>query len=61
VADPASSLGRAPSGAAVDPVEMVTGELAKTPTGRLRKTALREAGITVTTWDRESVGYVARR
>ena len=42
-------------------VEVVTGELAKTPTGKLQKTPLREAGITVTTWDRESVGYVVRR
>jgi acyl-CoA synthetase (AMP-forming)/AMP-acid ligase II len=39
----------------------VTGELAKTPTGKLQKTPLREAGITAATWDRESVGYVVRR
>ena len=42
-------------------VEVVTGELAKTPTGKLQKTALREAGITAATWDRESIGYVVRR
>jgi crotonobetaine/carnitine-CoA ligase len=42
-------------------VEIVAGELAKTPTGKLQKTALREAGVTATTWDRESVGYVVRR
>jgi len=42
-------------------VELVSGELAKTPTGKLQKTPLREAGITATTWDRESVGYVVRR
>jgi crotonobetaine/carnitine-CoA ligase len=42
-------------------VEMVTGELAKTSTGKLQKTPLREAGVTATTWDRESVGYVVRR
>lgn len=42
-------------------VEVVSDELAKTPTGKLQKTPLREAGITATTWDRESVGYVVRR
>ena len=42
-------------------VEVVRGELAKTPTGKLQKTPLREAGITATTWDRESVGYIVRR
>jgi carnitine-CoA ligase len=41
-------------------VEVVT-ELAKTPTGKLQKTSLRQAGITGATWDRESVGYVVRR
>jgi crotonobetaine/carnitine-CoA ligase len=36
--------------------------LEKTPTGKVRKPALREAGVTPTTWDRESVGYsIARR
>ena len=44
-----------------DFVEVVTGELAKTPTGKLQKTPLREAGITTATWDRESIGYVVRR
>ena len=33
----------------------------KTPTGKLQKVALREAGVTDSTWDRESVGYVVRR
>ena len=42
-------------------VEVVAGELAKTSTGKLQKTALREAGITAATWDRESIGYVVRR
>ena len=42
-------------------VEIVTGELAKTPTGKLQKAPLREAGVTAATWDRESVGYVVRR
>jgi crotonobetaine/carnitine-CoA ligase len=42
-------------------VEVVAGELAKTPTGKLQKTPLREAGITTATWDRESIGYVVRR
>ena len=41
--------------------EIVAGELAKTRTGKLQKTALREAGVTAATWDRESVGYVVRR
>ena len=42
-------------------VEVVAGELAKTPTGKLQKMPLREAGLTTATWDRESVGYVVRR
>jgi crotonobetaine/carnitine-CoA ligase len=42
-------------------VEVVAGELAKTPTGKLQKMPLREAGLTAATWDRESVGYVVRR
>jgi crotonobetaine/carnitine-CoA ligase len=42
-------------------VEIVDGELAKTPTGKLQKTGLRAAGVTRATWDRESVGYVVRR
>jgi crotonobetaine/carnitine-CoA ligase len=41
-------------------VEVVT-DLAKTATGKLQKTALRQAGITAATWDRESIGYVVRR
>jgi len=36
-------------------------ELDKTPTGKLRKQELRDAGITVDTWDRESAGYEVRR
>jgi crotonobetaine/carnitine-CoA ligase len=39
----------------------VVAELAKTSTGKLQKTALRQAGITAATWDRESIGYVVRR
>ena len=42
-------------------VEVAPGELAKTPTGKIQKVALREAGVTAATWDRESVGYVVRR
>ena len=34
---------------------------AKTPTGKLQKTPLREAGVTPATWDRESVGYTIKR
>jgi len=42
-------------------VELV-GELPKTATGKIQKQALREAGLTQHTWDRESVGYkIARR
>ena len=36
-------------------------DLDKTPTGKLRKQALRDTGITAETWDRESVGYEVRR
>ena len=42
-------------------MEVVTGELAKTPTGKLQKTPLREAGVTAAAWDRDVVGYVVRR
>jgi crotonobetaine/carnitine-CoA ligase len=42
-------------------VEVMAGELPKTPTGKLQKTALRSAGVTAGTWDREAVGYVVRR
>jgi crotonobetaine/carnitine-CoA ligase len=42
-------------------VEVVSGELAKTPTGKIQKAPLREAGVTAATWDRESIGYVVRR
>lgn len=41
-------------------VEFVS-ELDKTPTGKLRKQDIREAGITNATWDRESIGYVVPR
>lgn len=41
-------------------VELVA-ELDKTPSGKVRKQSLRDAGVTTTTWDRESVGYVVRR
>ena len=36
-------------------------ELDKTPTGKLRKQDLRDAGITDNTWDRKSIGYVVLR
>ncbi len=37
-------------------------ELPKTPTGKVQKQALRDAGVTAQTWDREAVGYtIARR
>ena len=36
-------------------------ELAKTATGKIQKQALREAGVTPETWDRESVGYTIAR
>ncbi len=36
--------------------------IAKTATGKIQKEPLRRAGVTVSTWDRESVGYkIARR
>ena len=35
--------------------------LDKTPTGKLQKQGLRDAGITSGTWDREDVGYVVPR
>ena len=36
-------------------------ELDKTASGKIRKQALRDAGMTETTWDRESVGYRLER
>ena len=36
-------------------------DMPKTPTEKLRKHILREAGLTPETWDREAVGYVVRR
>lgn len=36
-------------------------ELPRTPTEKLQKHKLREAGVTATTWDREAVGYTVRR
>ncbi|MCY4514923.1 MAG: AMP-binding protein [Candidatus Tectomicrobia bacterium] len=41
-------------------VEFVS-DMPKTPTEKLRKHILREAGITAATWDREAAGYVVRR
>ncbi|HEX7784522.1 MAG TPA: AMP-binding protein [Sphingobium sp.] len=41
-------------------VEIQAEELAKTPTGKIRKVELRGAGITGS-WDREAAGYVVRR
>lgn len=35
--------------------------LDKTASGKIRKQALRDDGVTPTTWDRESVGYVVKR
>ena len=35
--------------------------LPKTPTDRVQKNILREAGITKTTWDREKAGYRVKR
>jgi crotonobetaine/carnitine-CoA ligase len=40
-------------------VEFVA-ELDKTPTGKLRKQDLRDAGVSDATWDRETVGYKVR-
>ncbi|MCP5025843.1 MAG: AMP-binding protein [Actinomycetia bacterium] len=39
----------------------VVGELDKTPSGKVRKKAMRDLGITDTTWDRDSVGYMVPR
>lgn len=39
----------------------VVAELDKTPSGKIRKQAIRDSGITATTWDRESVGYRLKR
>lgn len=36
-------------------------ELDKTASGKIRKQALRDAGVTDTTWDRDSVGYTITR
>ena len=41
-------------------VEFVS-DMPKTPTEKLRKHILREAGVTPETWDREVAGYVVRR
>ena len=35
--------------------------LPQTPTGRVRKFALRQRGVTDGTWDREAAGFVVRR
>jgi crotonobetaine/carnitine-CoA ligase len=39
----------------------VVAELPKTPTGKVRKHLLREAGVTEATWDREAAGVKLRR
>ena len=36
-------------------------ELDKTASGKIRKQAIRDAGVTGNTWDRESIGYVISR
>ena len=36
-------------------------DMPKTPTEKLRKHVLREAGVTPATWDREAAGYVVKR
>ena len=36
-------------------------ELPKTPTQKVQKNLLREAGVTTDTWDREKAGVVIRR
>jgi crotonobetaine/carnitine-CoA ligase len=41
-------------------IEFVS-ELPKTPTGKIQKHTLREAGITAHTWDRDTAGYQVRR
>ncbi len=41
-------------------LEFVT-ELDKTASGKIRKQAIRDGGVTASTWDRESVGYVVAR
>lgn len=39
----------------------IVDELPKTPTGKIQKHKLREAGVTPTTWDRDAAGYQVRR
>ena len=41
-------------------VEFIS-DMPKTPTEKLRKHVLREAGVTPATWDREAAGYVVKR
>jgi len=36
-------------------------ELPKTPTSKVQKAKLRQAGMTLVTWDREAAGYKVRR
>ena len=36
-------------------------ELDKTASGKIRKQAIRDAGVSSETWDRESVGYFVPR
>jgi hypothetical protein len=35
----------------------VVGELPKTPSSKVQKYLLRQAGVTAATWDREKAGY----
>ncbi|MCF8063442.1 MAG: AMP-binding protein [Deltaproteobacteria bacterium] len=39
----------------------IMGDLPKTPTEKVQKAALREAGVTPDTWDREAAGYQVKR
>jgi crotonobetaine/carnitine-CoA ligase len=53
-------VGRMPRYAVPRFVEFVAA-LEKTATGKIRKQELRQAAVTASTWDRESVGYVVPR
>lgn len=39
----------------------IMGDLPKTPTEKVQKAVLREAGVTPDTWDREAAGYEVKR
>jgi crotonobetaine/carnitine-CoA ligase len=62
--DPASLLDycveRMPRFAVPRYVEFVA-ELDKTPSGKVRKQALRDTGVADTTWDRQAAGYLVPR